>query len=130
MGQQQLLLIVQGVIIVGLAIVVGINLFGASATRVNHDAIIADLTQIASMAQQYYRRPESLGGGNNSFAGWKLSPILSITENMSAAVTTKVDAQLITLVAVSKEMGNNGSGFIHATMVVGPNSIISTVFDN
>lgn len=108
----------------------GINLFGASATSINHDAIIADLTHIASMAQQYYRRPESLGGGDNSFLGWEIAATLAMTENMSTAVKQKIDPQLVTLIAVGKEMGNDGSNFIQVTMVVGPNSIISTVADN
>jgi len=46
MGQQQLLLIVLGVIIVGIAVVVGINLFNANATNANRDGVISDLNKI------------------------------------------------------------------------------------
>ena len=60
MGQQQLLLIVLGVIIVGIAVVVGINVFTASASQANRDAVVADLTNLASMAQAYYRKPVAL----------------------------------------------------------------------
>ncbi|MDZ7766193.1 MAG: hypothetical protein U5K00_17525 [Melioribacteraceae bacterium] len=48
MGQQQLLLIVLGVIIVGIAVVVGINVFTASSAAANRDAVISDLTNLSS----------------------------------------------------------------------------------
>lgn len=67
MGQQQLLLIVLGVIIVGIAIVVGINLFNANAESSTQDSIVAQGTNIGALAQQYYKKPIALGGGGNSF---------------------------------------------------------------
>ena len=67
MGQQQLLLIVLGVIIVGIAIVVGINLFNANAESSTQDSIVAQGTNIGALAQQYYKKPTALGGGGNSF---------------------------------------------------------------
>ncbi len=69
MGTQQLLLIVLGVIIVGIAVVVGINIFGTNAEQANKDAITQDCLRLASAAQGFYRKPTMLGGGNNSFNG-------------------------------------------------------------
>ena len=68
MGQQQLLLIVLGVIIVGIAVVVGINLFNANAEESTKDGVVSDCTNLGAMAQQYYKKPTSMGGGGNSFA--------------------------------------------------------------
>ena len=51
MGQQQLLLIVLGVIIVGIAVVVGISVFTASSSSSNQDAVISDLQNISANAQ-------------------------------------------------------------------------------
>jgi len=70
MGQQQLLLIVLGVIIVGIAVVVGINLFNANAEESTKDGVVSDCTNLGAMAQQYYKKPTSMGGGGNSFVGW------------------------------------------------------------
>jgi hypothetical protein len=67
MGQQQLLLIILGVIVVGIAVAVGITMFSDSAINANRDALSNDLVNLASRAQQFYRRPTSLGGGGNSF---------------------------------------------------------------
>lgn len=69
MGQQQLLLIILGVIVVGIAVAVGITMFSDSAISANRDAVSNDLVNLAARAQQYYRRPAALGGGGNSFAG-------------------------------------------------------------
>lgn len=69
MGTQQLLLIVLGVIIVGIAVVVGINIFGTNAEQANKDALTQDCLRIASAAQGFYRKPTMLGGGNNAFDG-------------------------------------------------------------
>ncbi len=69
MGSQQLLLIVLGLIIVGVAVVVGIGMFQDNALDHNRAMVIADLKTLASKAQHYYGRPMTMGGGNNSFVG-------------------------------------------------------------
>ncbi len=69
MGQQQLLLIILGVIIVGIAVAVGITMFQDNAVDQNRSAVIADMTTLAAKAQQYYAKPTTLGGGGNSFVG-------------------------------------------------------------
>jgi hypothetical protein len=69
MGQQQLLLIILGVIIVGLAVLVGVSMFQDNAIDHNRSLVIADLKTLASKCQHYYSRPITLGGGGNSFVG-------------------------------------------------------------
>jgi hypothetical protein len=87
MGQQQLLLIVLGVIVVGIAVVVGINLFNASAEEANKDGIVSDCTNLGAMAQQYFKKPASMGGGANSFVGWNLPSGLDSTANGTYAAS-------------------------------------------
>jgi hypothetical protein len=81
MGQQQLLLIVLGVIIVGIAVVVGINLFNANAEEAAKDGVVSDCTNLGAMAQQYYKKPTSMGGGGNEFTGWEVPTTLDSTAN-------------------------------------------------
>ena len=69
MGQQQLLLIVLGTIIVGVAVVVGINMFTTGAVNAERDALIQDVNNIASSAAAYWRKPAALGGGARKFTG-------------------------------------------------------------
>ena len=68
MGQQQLLLLILAAIIVGIAIVMGINMFGENAVQANQDAVTQDVLTIASRAQGWYRRPAQMGGGGRNFA--------------------------------------------------------------
>ena len=113
MGQQQLLLIVLGVIIVGIAVVVGINVFTASSVQANIDGLTADAVNLGSMAQQFYRKPTALGGGGNAFdksngaaAAWAIPPALDTTGNGTYAVT--VNAQDVTITGTGNEKGANG----------------------
>jgi len=69
MGQQQLLLVILVTIIVGIATVVAINTFSSAADSANLDAVRQDMLSMASSAQQYYMKPEALGGGGNKFDG-------------------------------------------------------------
>jgi len=134
MGQQQLLLIVLGVIIVGIAVVVGINVFTASSVNSNRDAVIADLTTLASMAQQYYRKPIAMGGGGQSFdastgsngTAWAIPARLDTTANGIYTLTS--GAQTITLVGTGTEVV--GGSPVQVTMVVGKDAIASTTINN
>jgi hypothetical protein len=66
-GQQQLLLIILGVIVVAIAVAVGITMFADSAASSNRDAVTGDLQNLAAQAQQFFRRPTAMGGGQGSF---------------------------------------------------------------
>ena len=67
MGQQQLLLVILVTILVGIATVVAINVFGTAAEEGNRDAVRQDLLQAAAGAQAVYTRPEALGGAGGDF---------------------------------------------------------------
>ncbi|MEZ4699553.1 MAG: hypothetical protein R2834_04420 [Rhodothermales bacterium] len=63
MGQQQLLLLVLGIVIVGLAVVVGIQAFSENKKKANADALVNDGIRIASDAQAWKLKPQAFGGG-------------------------------------------------------------------
>jgi len=69
MGQQQLLLVILVTIIVGVATVVAINVFGTSAKNANLDAVRQDVLTIGSQAQGWYMKPTMMNGGGGSFTG-------------------------------------------------------------
>jgi hypothetical protein len=69
MGQQQLLLLVLGIVIVGLAVVVGIQAFGENQKKSNADALVNDVVRIASDAQAWNLKPAAFGGGAGAFSG-------------------------------------------------------------
>lgn len=102
MGQQQLLLIILGVIIVGIAIAVGLTMFTAQSVGSNQDAIIADMTNLAANAYQYRISPATMGGGGGEYTGYVVPPSLSTNENGSYSVGT-ADASSITFTGVSMQ---------------------------
>ncbi len=84
MGQIQLLLVILGVIIVGIAIFVGITMFAHNTIEDTRNAIIVDLQNFASRAQAYYWKPTTQGGGGKSFTGVTMSSIYPMNENANA----------------------------------------------
>ncbi len=93
MGQQQLILIVLCTIVVGVAIAVGLVMFATDATMAARDALMEDVVIIISNARTYFLKPTNLGGGGNSFNGFKISARMSTNENgtyVTAADPTSV----------------------------------------
>ena len=62
MGQQQLLLLVLGIVIVGLAVVVGISAFSENRIKSNADAGVTDALRITSDVQAWALKPGQFGG--------------------------------------------------------------------
>ncbi len=109
MGQQQLLLILLGVIIIGAAVVIGMTLFDDNAVSSNRDALTSDLTALGLRAQGYYRRPQVLGGGGNSFLGLTMQKLSSKPSNANGSYTlTSVSADQVVLDGVGLEKGSDG----------------------
>jgi hypothetical protein len=105
MGQQQLLLIILGVIIVGIAIAVGLSLFSAQSVQSNRDAIINDLNNLAAQAYQFRIRPSSMAGGQGDYTTFTIATKLATNENAtySASPTTNT----VVLTAVSAQNASN-----------------------
>ena len=81
MGQQQLLLIVLGVILVGVAVVLGIQYFGVGAEEGAKDELVSHAMTIGANAQQYYKKPVGMGGGGNKFTGFEIPAGLDSSSN-------------------------------------------------
>jgi Tfp pilus assembly protein PilE len=138
MGQQQLLLIILGVIVVGIAVAVGITMFQDNAVSANRDAVVNDLVNLAARAQQYFRRPTSLGGGQNSFNGLSadatgLKKLVNtnaspwVNANGSYAIITAGTDSMVVIEGTGNEIGNDGSAKVKVTMEVRATRQITTV---
>lgn len=79
MGQQQLLLIVLGIIVVGMAVAFAIAMFRQGAIDSKRDLVMNENANLANMAIQFYRKPLMLGGGGNTFLGWAIPSELIVT---------------------------------------------------
>jgi Tfp pilus assembly protein PilE len=125
MGQQQLLLIILGVIVVGIAVAVGITMFQDNAVSANRDAVTNDLVNLASRAQQYYRRPTALSGGGNSFSGLSadaagLAKLTSKSTNANGtySIQTAGNATSVVIRGIGKEKGTDGAAALNMSMYV------------
>jgi Tfp pilus assembly protein PilE len=142
MGQQQLLLIVLGVIIVGVAVAVGVSQFRSSAVDSNRQAVISDIVNLAAKAQRYYRTPAALAGGGQSFSGFALSSVDTGNANgsyslgtaapsdsslASGSTTATTADQTVYVVGCGKEQ--NGTNFVKVYATVSANNITTTIVD-
>lgn len=105
MGQQQLLLIILGVIIVGIAIAVGLSLFSAQSIQSNRDAIINDLNNLAAQAYQFRIRPQSMGGGQGDYTTFAIPTKMKTNEN--GTYSTSPSQNSIVFTAVSAQNASN-----------------------
>jgi hypothetical protein len=83
MGQSQLLLVILGVILVGIAIFIGVQMFQHNAVDDVRNAVLTDLNNYAARALAYYGKPATQGGGNKSFDGVTMSMIFPSAENVN-----------------------------------------------
>jgi Tfp pilus assembly protein PilE len=128
MGQQQLLLIILGVIVVGIAVAVGITMFQDNAISANRDAVTNDLVNLAARAQQFYRRPTALGGGQGSYATVTLADLTSKPSNANGTYSQVSNtATQVILRGIGVEDGNDGATPVQVDMTVFADSMSVTV---
>jgi Tfp pilus assembly protein PilE len=129
MGQQQLLLIILGVIIVGIAVGVAISLFSDNSASSNRDAMATDLVHLAAKARHFYGRPTSMGGGGRSFANVTIDKLATdkFIDNANGKYSiTYVDADSVVLLGVGKVLKPNGDSIRVSLTVLakGPREIV------
>jgi hypothetical protein len=126
MGQQQLLLVILGTIIVGIAISVAVLMFNDQASATNRDEVVADLAHLGSLAQAYYRKPRILGGGGGTFDGLTIRTLTSSPanpRNLNGTYTLEPDPvggspSYVTIRGVGTESGNSPAGGVDGKVTV------------
>lgn len=103
MGQQQLLLIVLGILVVGLAIIIGISVFRANAIDQKRNYLIHECMTLGSIAQKYWLKPSALGGGNQSYLNWEIPPSLTTTEAGTFSIENQ-EQNLISIIGTGNEV--------------------------
>lgn len=117
MGQQQLLLIAIGAIIVGIAVLFAIQLFRQNAVDNKRDQVINECQNLGSMALQYYKKPAVYAGGNHTFTGWEMP------NNLKTTVTGSYSANVTSDKVVITGTGNdvvNGTDSVKVKLTVQP----------
>ena len=125
MGQQQLLLIVLAIIIVGIAIAVSIQLFRENAIEAKRDVLIEETTSLGYMAIQYYKKPRELGGGDQSFIDWEI-PSQMVTTANGNFMTSTIDPDQVIINGTGTEVVT-GIDSIEVETYVTANSVNSII---
>ncbi len=83
MGQQQLLLLVLGIVIVGVAVVAGIQAFGDGSRKADKDALASEALSLVGDVQAWKAKPAAFGGGTSavSFTGVSFAALGRPTTN-------------------------------------------------
>ena len=110
MGHPQIFLLVLVGIVVGIAIIAGIHMFGANAASANMAAVSHDLVNLSWRAQQYYEKPVMLGGGSHSFSTVTITHLTQETtnENGNYSVRSTQPGQVVLGAAVELHQAQLG----------------------
>lgn len=146
MGQQQLLLLVLGIILVGVAVAVGLQMFSSSAVDANRDMVTLDLTNLATKAQTYYKKPQTMGGGSRNYQNFTLGtldqsnangayrlstavPAALVAAPPVGSVTIAASAQTIYIIGYGVEKGRDNTNLVMAYVTVTPTSLVTTILN-
>ena len=131
MGQQQLLLIVLGVILVGVAVVLGIQYFGVGAEEGAKDELTSHNMIIGSNAQEWFKKPHAMGGGDGTFVGFtdnqwtgNLETRLANSTNGDFSILSEAQDNLV-IEATPK--ANKGFQFTNVTTTVYLDSMVTVI---
>ena len=127
MGQQQLLMIVLAIIIVGIAIAISVQLFRSNAIESKRDLLIEETTSLATMAVQYYKKPQAMGGGGRSFTGWEIPSQMNQTANGNF-MRAIVSATEVVITGTGSEVVT-GDDSIKVETTVRPNKIFTIIIN-
>lgn len=109
MGQNQVLMIVLSVIVVGAGVAVGVTQFSEVAMNANQDAVIQDCIDIVQAAQRWYRKPRALGGGGYSFSGITLTALNIDDETENGTLAVAGNGLNLQVVGIGEETDRNNN---------------------
>jgi hypothetical protein len=119
MGTQQMVLVILGVILIGIAITVGIGIFQAQNVSSNLDAIVNDLSHIAANAYQYRKRPAKLAGGGGDYSLYEIPPRLVPALNATYTIESQSETKLTILATSALDPENTVTATIDADGTIG-----------
>jgi len=101
-GTQQLMFIILGVLIIGIAIAAGVSMFNAQTVAFNRDSIISEMNELAAHAYAFRGRLRSMGGGQGDYSTYSVPSSLATTGSATYSVT-QASQNSLTILAVSTQ---------------------------
>ena len=106
MGQQQLLFVILGIIVIGIAIAAGISMFESQNVLTNRDSIISDLNELAANAYQFRGKLRTMGGGQGDYSTYTIPSMMGRNVNATYSVQS-ASVNSLSMLAVSAENPSN-----------------------
>ena len=139
MGQQQLLLLVLGIVVVAFAIITSLFIFDENLKKSNAEALVSEGVNIATAAQSWKVRPPTFGGQpgfsrNNpmDFSGFSLPSISlgnpHVTPN--GVFTVTADERGLIIVGQNEDLSNRVTLTVNGLTEKDIIAVISTIDDN
>ena len=129
MGQQQILFLILGVCIIGVAISTGIIVLQADPGIDHRQAMYSELKELASKTQAYRHRSFEQGGGEGTFIGLTSTPqgietltTTRLTPHAEYSIPKSGNSQTVQIMAVGHLPGNDPRKPIKMLMTVFPES--------
>jgi hypothetical protein len=120
-------MIVLALIIIAIAIAISVSLFRSNAIEGKRDILIEETTTLGTMAIQYYKKPQELGGGGQSFLGWKIPAQMNQTPNGNF-MTANIAANEVRIVGTGSEVVT-GNDSIKVETVVTPINLYTIIIN-
>jgi hypothetical protein len=117
LGQQQVLLIVLGLVVIAIAVAIGISLFRAHAINSKRDILTNETIDMAAQAIGYYKREKAFGGGGKSFIGWQIPPQVQNTVNGSYVIDEINKDELVIIATGTEVVTGNDSIQVKTTVL-------------
>ncbi len=123
MSNQQILLIILAILIIGATLAVAITFFNDQSAASNRDGLTSDLLNYSVRAHQYYVRPKTWGGGEKSFEGLTMEYITNRPTNAhgSYSILSVAEDQVV-MRGVGISQGTDGNP-VTVTMTIFPDSV-------
>jgi hypothetical protein len=128
MGQTQLLLIILAVLLLGVAIYVGIAMFGSNTEEASRNAMIHDLQNFAAQAYAFYTKPIAQGGGGKSFSKITIRTVFPPVENLNARyfIESASDDNCV-ITGVGRIVASNGDSLLVRVRVTPQRNFVEIV---
>jgi hypothetical protein len=136
MGQQQILFLILGVCVLGIAVSVGVIALQQEASHENRAILIAELQRLGTLAQEFYKRPFEDRGGGGSFL-----PLTGVSHSVSVLSPTPSKAHgdffikktssctSVEIVAIGVVPGNDRILPVRAMITVYPESTAVSILN-
>lgn len=108
MGQQQLVFILLGVVVVSISIAAGINIYNANLVERNREQLVSHLYEIINLAKVYFEKPTSQGGGGKTFTRFNRTVPSNLLNTSFGTFVVNVNAQRVRVRGDGVELGRNG----------------------